>query len=400
MKLRNHILNALSLLSEKGKAADDLCCDVGTVIRKMILFKGTVPRGLDRKRTIFTAHGELKSLVDDVLITPAIPEMPESERPLKEARQAVRGDRIRYDNRMRVRLCLDGREQCDQLIPVHFGSVRKDHGSTVAVTVKNHTQVRARCLYGALCRVHGTLVLGIRHMIRKVTVRRKKHAAAHIRAERLEYLGRKETGRAVAGIHCNFKAVQNFASLLFARLFADNVAHMGRINAAKWKVGRRCVNLICAPQNAVEFLTGKRTAHREKLHAVPLVGQMARRQHNGAVERSLVQYGRLEHGRGRNESATASLHASETLEAGFFHHLRRDAAVVSDGNPECLPVHLRIIREIVGKGRSDALNHLRGQRNLLVRGLNHRAAHIVSVLDTQKVFQLKLFSLHTTSFPF
>ena len=175
---------------------------------------------------------------------------------------------------------------------------------------------------------------------------------------------------------------------------------MGRIDAAKRKVGSRRVNLVSAPQNAVELLSGERTADREELHAVPLVGQMTRRQHDGAVERGLVQYGRLEHGRCRDEPATASLYASESFQAGFFHHLRGDTAVMPDGNPKCLPVHLRIVREIVGKGRRDTLDHLRGQCNLLVRGFNDRAAHIVPVLDAQKILEFQFFSLHTNAFPF
>ena len=307
--------------------------------------------------------------------------MPEPERSLEETRQAVRSHRIGHNDRVRMRLGFNRSEQCNQLVSVYLRAVRKDHGSSVAVTVKNHAEVRTRGLYRALCRVHGPLVLGIRHMVREISVRRKKHTAAHIRAERLENLGRKETGCAVAGIDRNLQAFEHFAALLAARLFADNVAHMGRINAAKRKVGGRHVNFIGAPQNAVELLSRERASDREELHAVPLVGQMARRQHDGAVERGLVQYGRLEHGRCRDEPAAASLYASESFQAGFFHHLRGDTAVVPDGNPECLPVHLRIIREIVGKGRSDTLDHLRGQRNLLVRGLNHRTAHIVSVLD-------------------
>ena len=218
-------------------------------------------------------------------------------------------------------------------------------------------------------------------MIRKITVRRKENAAAHIRAERFQNLGRKEAGCAVSGIHRDFKTFQNFASLLFARLFADNIAHMSSIYASKRKVGSRCVNLIGAPQNAVELLARKRTAHREKLHAVPLIGEVARRQHNGTVKRSLIQYGRLEHGRGRDESATASLYPSEAFEAGLLHHLRRNTTVMAYGNSECLPIQLRIIREIIRKGRRDTLDHLRGQCNLLVRGFNDRAAHVVPVLD-------------------
>ena len=237
-------------------------------------------------------------------------------------------------------------------------------------------------------------------MVREISVRRKKHTAAHIRAERLENLGRKETGCAVAGIDRNLQAFEHFVALLAARLFADNVAHMGRIDAAQRKVGGRRINLIGAPQNAVELLSGERATDREELHAVPLVGQMARRQHDGAVERGLVQYGRLEHGRCRDEPATASLHASESFQAGFFHHLRGDTAVMPDGNPKRLPIHLRIVREIVGKGRRDTLDHLRGQCNLLVRGFNDRAAHIVPVLDAQKILEFQFFSLHTNAFPF
>ena len=237
-------------------------------------------------------------------------------------------------------------------------------------------------------------------MVREISVRRKKHAAAHIRAERLENLGRKETGCTVAGIDRNLQAFEHFVALLAARLFADNVAHMGRIDAAQRKVGGRRINLIGAPQNTVELLSGERTADSEELHAVPLVGEVACRQHDGTVKRSLIQYGRLEHGRCRDEPATASLHASESFQAGFFHHLRGDTAVVPDGNPKCLPVHLRIVREIVGKGRRNALDHLRDQRNLLVRGLNHCAAHIVSVLDAQKILEFQFFSLHTNAFPF
>ena len=301
---------------------------------------------------------------------------------------------------MRVSLGFNRSEQCNQLVSVYLRAVRKDHGGPIAVTVKDHAEIRARGLYRTLCRVHGALVLRIWDMVREISVRRKKHAAAHIRAERLENLGRKETGCAVAGIDRNLETFKHFDALLAARLFADNVAHMGRIYTAKRKIGGRRVNLIGAPQNAVELFSGERAADREELHAVSLVGEVACRQHDGTVKRSLIQYGRLEHGRCRDEPAAASLHASESFQAGFFHHLRRNAAVMPDGNPKCLPVHLRIVREIVGKGRRNALDHLRGQRNLLVRGLNDRAAHIVPVLDAQKILEFQFFSLHTNAFPF
>ena len=72
---------------------------------------------------------------------------------------------------------------------------------------------------------------------------------------------------------------------------------------------------------------------------------MAGRNHDGAIHVGIFKNNGHEHGRRRSQAAVRDVDAltEETAEYGFFHHARRHAGIVADGNAQVTRLFIQLL---------------------------------------------------------
>ena len=123
---------------------------------------------------------------------------------------------------------------------------------------------------------------------------------------------------------------------------------------------------------------------REELEAVPVEWQMARRDHDRAVEIAAIKHRGLEHGRCRHEPAVKDLRAAHSLNHTRFQGFRCQAAVMADADSELSRLFPEPCGQKSYEGLGNELRRRRRQVQLFLVRRDRCAAHIIAVLQSHQ----------------
>ena len=151
------------------------------------------------------------------------------------------------------------------------------------------------------------------------------------------------------------------------------------------------VRLLCLGgigEDLLDVLLVRASGGGEEFQPVAVVGEVARRNHDGAVRRRVLEDGRHEHGGGGGEDAVDAVCArvGEPREHAVLDGERGDARVVPDGDAQLVGMLARLLREEADEAGRDTVRRLRGQRYGLARNAgNGDAADVAAVCELHKV---------------
>ena len=249
---------------------------------------------------------------------------------LKEVVQPIGGDRVRDDGGAGVVGREDGRHHGDQSIAADIRAIGKHGAHAVDIGIKYEAEICIVLDDSLLDRTHGSGILGVRDVVRKIAVRVEELAAGGVRTERGEDASSEESARTVAGIDGDVHPGKRLFHT--AECLADFVRQVLTVAADKVelqyviegsvrfgglaRIGEDLldVRLFCTARCGKEF------------ESVAIVGEVARRDHDGAICCRVLEDGRHEHGgrRGKHTVNAVCAHVGEAGEDAVFDGERGD----------------------------------------------------------------------------
>ena len=208
---------------------EQLHCQIGPIIKIVVLAERAVPRGLDCQRRYRTGLVQADAFIDDILVAAHIAVMLQAKPLLKEYRELVRGHRIRHDRAARIIRRQDCRHHRDERIAADLLPVRQHGAHPVDIGIKNEPEIRLIFQHRLLDGRHRRRIFRIRHMVREPPIRFQIQAAADIRSQGRQHLAREETAGAVAGIHDDMHARQRVRRIRSLDAGLDLLLQMRRI---------------------------------------------------------------------------------------------------------------------------------------------------------------------------
>ena len=265
--------------------------------------------------------------------------------------QAVGGDGVRDDGGAGV----VGREDCrhhgNECVAADIRTVREDGAHAVDVGVEDESEVGVVLDDGFLDGEHCLRILGVRDVVREVSVGVEVAAARGVCAERGEDAPREESARTVARVDDDVHARERL--FLSAECCADFLDEVLAVAANEVKFQHvvegavRLLGLCSVGEDLLDVLLVRAARSGEEFQPIAVVGEVARGDHDGAVRRRVLEDGRHEHGGGGGEDAVDAVCARvcEPREDAVLDGERGDARVVADGDLQFLGLLTGLLRE-------------------------------------------------------
>ena len=314
-----------------------------------------------------------------------------------ERGKPARGDRVRHDGRARMLLQQHGGDQRDQAVSVELFAVVCDRARAIHIRVEDDAHVGFVVQHALRDGIHRRLVLRVWLVVGKMPVGFEELAARGVRAQRLQHAIHIKPARAVTRVHDDAKSLERMVVVFGVYPAADSLDQPRGIDREEIHLRARAALQggdervrLRAGENARDVALFQSAVFGEKLHAVAVPGQVARGEHDRAVELVTLGDGAHEHaGRAReSEVRKVRAHGENAFRRGFEQRLAGEAGVAADGEP-----HFALARALLQKQHErlgDIRDSLRGQRNRLAFDAVHRDA-----ADVASVLQLLILDTHT-----
>ena len=233
---------------------------------------------------------------------------------------------------------------------------------------------------------HCTLVLRIWRMVGEMPVRLGKKAARRVRAEGYEHILFKEAARAVARVYYYAHAFKRpllvYAAAYRAHKLRRVYAHEVYLFRSEGRIRAVGIKRFGNGEYLLYVRLFKAALGREKLEAVALIGQMACRGHNGAVEHKAFGNGRHKHGGRCGKARVTNAYPFRVQRRA--EHLAGKAGIPPHAHADI--GFIKLCLQHARKGTAYCIRRIRRKVNAPAAfGLYRNAANIAAVLQFCKL---------------